>query len=177
MKHSLLSAEVFFMNRSNSVANTHAGARRADLRAKNRGENKENENRLLRLLRGSGIGILSAAVIGSVLLIIASGIVYSQPDPDSLLYGAALLVLAVASLMGGVIAERVSNLPVLPVGMTTGIGWVLLGFLLSLVLGDGVGAFPSVYALALRIPQFLLVLLGAYLAKSRPRKVTSRRRR
>lgn len=131
----------------------------------------------LRILRDAGIGNLIASAIGLLLLLLMAGVVSAQSDPNAFLLPASLAALAIASLLCGVTAERISGAEPVPLGITAGALWILFGFLLSLTVGNGVGALTSVYAFALRIPQFLLVLLGAFLAKSRPRKVSSRRRR
>lgn len=146
-------------------------------RRKVRGAETTPSSPFVRILRGTGIALLASSLITLALLLLAAGFVYSRPDPDPLLIPASLLVLAVTSLLCGVIAERISGAECLPVGMVAGVTWVLLSFLVSLAMGEGAGALPSVYALALRIPQLLLVLLGAFLAKRRPRKAGSRRRR
>lgn len=132
---------------------------------------------LVRIARGAGIAMIASLLFSFLLLLIASGIAVSYSDPDALLFPLSFLILAVSSLFCGVIAMRLSHAEALPTGMVAGGLWVLITFILSLTIGDGVGSLPTVYAFALRIPQFLLVLLGSFIAKRRPRKITSRRRR
>ena len=138
--------------------------------------NTETASPLVRALRGAGIGILAGSLLGAAMLFICAGIVSAQGDPSALFYPVALALLGVASLVCGLIASRAANGVFLPSGSRAAAGWVLLTFLLSLCLRGGIGAVPTVYALALRIPQAALVLLGAYLGRNRPRKVERRRR-
>ena len=158
------------MNRQSSSESTRG-------RRKARGEQTAPVSPLLRILRGTGIALCVSCLTAVTLLAVTAGIVYSRPDPDSFLIPTSLLVLVAASLLCGVVAERVSGAKPLPVGAIAGTVWVILTFLASLALGGGAGALPSVYAMALRIPQLLLVLLGAFLAKRRPRRASPRRRR
>ena len=157
--------------------NRQISSERRTTRRKTRSAEAAPVSPLLRILRGTGIALLAAALCAVALLLIASGVVYSSSDPDPLLIPVSLLVLAVSSLLCGAVAERVSGAECLPVGTVAGVLWVLLCFLLSLAAGNGAGALSPVYSFSLRIPQFLLVLFGSFLAKRRPRKVHSRRRR
>lgn len=165
------------MRKSSGAVLPAASERHTASNRRKRNEKKEEASPIVRILRGALIGILTGAVLGGLLLLIVSGVVASRSDPDAVLYPAALSLLFVVSILSGLIAARVSGVSTLPIGGTTAACWILLTVLLSLTIGDGSGAFPSVYAWALRIPQALFVLFGAFLGKSRPRKGGSRRRR
>ena len=142
-----------------------------------RSDRKIPKSPLVRIARSTGIAMITSLLFAFLLLLIASGIAVSYADPDALLLPLSFLILALSSLFCGMIAVRLSHAETLPTGMVAGGAWVLITFILSLTVGNGIGSLPSVYALALRIPQFLMVLLGSFIAKRRPRKITSRRRR
>ena len=142
-----------------------------------RNDRQPPKSPLVRIARATGIAMIASLLLALLLLLVASGIAVSYSDPDALLLPFSLLILALSSLFCGVIAMRLSHAEALPTGISAGALWVLITFTLSLIVGDGIGSLPSVYSFALRIPQLLLVLLGAFIAKRRPRKITSRRRR
>ncbi len=132
---------------------------------------------LARIARGAGLSLLFTCLFSFLLLLTAAGISSAYTDPDALLFPLSLLILALSSILCGMTATRLSRAEPLPTGLFSGVLWVLFTFLLSFFVGDGVGALPSVYSFALRIPQLLLVLLGAFIAKRRPRRISPHRRR
>lgn len=133
-------------------------------------------NPVLRILKGSGLGVLIGLAAGVLLLFLAAGVITAQSDPDTFLYPASLLIFGISSLLCGAAAMRISNASFFPTALSAAGLWILVTFLISLLFSEGAGSLPSVYSMALRIPQVLLVLLGAFLTKSRPRKQSSRRR-
>ena len=153
---------------------------RADIhhsRESRRKEAKKPLNPLIGLLRGTGIGILSGTITGILILLISAWILLSTEDPDALIYPASLLSLGIASLICGIVSVRLSSAAYLPTVLSAAVVWLILTFLASPVIGSGAGALPNVYAIAFRIPQALLVLLGGFLGKNRPRSAKPRRRK
>ena len=152
------------------------GASRHLMQRKER-RREEPQSRILRVLRGAGIGLLTGLLFSLLLLVISAGILLKSEDPDALLLPVSLSVLFISSILVGIVSEKASNAPFLPTGLTAAVLWLLVTLLASLAFEGGNGVLPTVYAWALRIPQLLFVLFGSFLAKNRPRRVDPRRRR
>ena len=159
----------------------HADSRhsnsRSDTRRRTRSESEQPESELKKALKGAGFGILSGSVLGALLLLLCSGIVYIQPDPDLLIRPAGLLLSMVASVLTGFLAEKKSRGSVPLVGILTGCGFTLLCWLLTIFADEVLTPEEPGFVLLLgRLIQILLGMLGAYLGKNRPKPARKRRR-
>ena len=130
----------------------------------------------LRMLRGSILGSLSAIAVSLASALFLTWILLRQENPDQLLFPLALVFLAIGSLTVGIVAIRHADTDILPTALLASAMWTAISALISLFVPSGIGALPAVYAIALRIPQAAFVIFGVLIGKSRPRRISPRRR-
>jgi hypothetical protein len=162
----LIHAEVFFMERNQKKQKERM----------KRNSEAASSSPLLRMLRGSILGILSAIAVSLVSALFLTWILLRQENPDQLLFPLALVLLAVGSLCVGIVAIRHADTDILPTALLASAMWTVISALISLFVPSGIGSLPAIYAIALRIPQAAFVIFGVLIGKSRPRRISPRRR-
>ncbi len=130
------------------------------------------------ILPASLRGFLAALLIGALLLLIASVMVYNTADPGRYVTPAALTVLYLAALMGGAVSALGNRSAALLCGALTA------GFLLILLLAVSMIPYPSFASetglastVALRCASAIFALLGALMVSNKKRKKKSPRRK
>ena len=131
---------------------------------------------LVRMICGSFLGILVSVAVSAALTLLSAWFLFGQEDPDRLLFPLSILILLFGSLTVGITTIRYADTAPLPTAMLACTTWVAVTALFSLLVPSGIGSLPAVYAIALKIPQALFVIFGVLIGKSRPRRVSPRRR-
>ena len=131
---------------------------------------------LLRMLRGSLLGMLTAVIVSLLLSLLLTWFLFMRDDPEQLRLPFSVLLLLIGSLTVGITTIRYADTAPLPTAMLACTTWVAVTALFSLLVPSGIGSLPAVYAIALKIPQALFVIFGVLIGKSRPRRVSPRRR-
>ncbi len=113
------------------------------------------------------LGLFWTCVLSLILLVLFSAIVYSTPDPGSLVLPTALAAAYLSAFFGGFAAAWLNRGDPLPCGLMTGGAFFVVMLLLSLVIPGGaeskVGFWTSAGLHALII---LFSLLGAFAGTS-----------
>ena len=127
------------------------------------------------ILSSSLRGLAAALVLGLVLLIVISAIVYSTDDPTRFVMPAALTVLYISSFLGGLIAAKINRGSALLCGGLTSLMLLSLLFVASLCVSPSLSAdFGIPMSLGLRGIAMAVSLIGAFLGagekKSKKRK-------
>lgn len=127
------------------------------------------------ILSSSLRGLAAALVLGLVLLIAISAIVYSTDDPTRFVMPAALTVLYISSFFGGLIAAKINRGSALLCGGLTSLMLLSLLFVASLCVSPSLSAdFGIPMSLGLRGIAMAVSLIGAFLGagekKSKKRK-------
>ena len=127
------------------------------------------------ILSSSLRGLAAALVLGLVLLIAISAIVYSTDDPTRFVMPAALTVLYISSFFGGLIAAKINRGSALLCGGLTSLMLLSLLFVASLCVSPSLSAdFGIPMSLGLRGIAMAVSLIGARLGagekKSKKRK-------
>ena len=127
------------------------------------------------ILSSSLRGLAAALVLGLVLLIAISAIVYSTDDPTRFVMPAALTVLYICSFFGGLIAAKINRGSALLCGGLTSLMLLSLLFVASLCVSPSLSAdFGIPMSLGLRGIAMAVSLIGAFLGagekKSKKRK-------
>ena len=87
------------------------------------------------LLISSLVALPCMAGVGILLLLLAAGILLSVKDPDTVIPPLSIGILGISSLMGGIIAAKRCGHHFLLCGLTAGVGFALLLWVLRLLLG------------------------------------------
>ena len=106
-----------------------------------------------------GVGVAAAAAV--VLILIVGAIVYSTSDPNKLVAGASLGILAAVSFAAGFVGSKKGG-AFLP-GLIGGAVFAIIVLIASLISGSD-GIVPAPYSYLVRLGAFALSALGAYLA-------------
>lgn len=115
------------------------------------------------------------ALVGLILLLIATAVAYANPDPDALTTPLSLGVLGLTSVLGGLISARRGQARPLLCGLFSGLLLTLTLFALSLCIGgEGNGSMtlnlPPLAAWGLHAAVVVLEMLGAKLGARRQRQ-------
>lgn len=123
-------------------------------------------------------GILLAIASATLLSAGAAGIAYATADPDALVTPLSLCVIALSSLIGGLVTYRTLRASPFLCGAACGLGLLFIFFVISCLLPDTMrGQWPSGLSLGLRGGMLAFSLLGAILASYAPARRKHKRKR
>lgn len=129
-------------------------------------------------VRATGLGLAATAITSVLTLLFFSMIIYTTPDPGSIVLPGGLAALYVSSFVGGLIsALNDRNEPMLCGllnGVFTFVALILLALVLPIQRVSSLGFWASA---GLHLIAVLFSLLGAYAANSLIRSRTQRKRR
>ena len=129
-------------------------------------------------IRATVIGLCATVLVSAVALLFFSMIIYTTPDPGSIVLAGGLAALYVSSFIGGFIAAMSDSGDAMLCGLLNGVGTFVLLVVLSLILpierASELGFWASAVLHLIAIP---FSMLGAYAAGSLIRSRTQRRRR
>ena len=129
-------------------------------------------------IRATGIGLAATALTSAATLLFFSMIIYTTPDPGSLVLAGGLAALYVSSFVGGLIAALNDRNEPMLCGLLNGVFTFVCLILLALVLPTqrvtSLGFWASAGLHLLAVP---FSALGAYAANSLIRSRTQRKRR
>ena len=127
------------------------------------------------LIRSFAIGSGCTLVFGLLLLLFTTWGAYRSVDPYTLILPLSLFALYSTALFAGIIAVRLCGYSPLICGLISGGLLLLTGLLIGLCLPAAEGALKN-SRLLLRLPVFLFSLIGAHIAKKRPKARRHRHR-
>ncbi|MBQ9783098.1 MAG: TIGR04086 family membrane protein [Clostridia bacterium] len=125
------------------------------------------------LLKHTAIGAGIALAVAAALALIAAGICYSTPDPNSLTLPVGMVLPYLSALVGGFAAVRLHRSAPLPCGLLCG-GFLALFFLFLTLFFEGESGIGLPLSIILRVLIPAVSVLGALLGLKR--KSGSRRR-
>lgn len=108
----------------------------------------------------SVIGVGIAAAVAAVLLLIVGIVIYSTADPNKLVTGASLVILAVSSFAAGLSGSKKGGSFV--TGLISGVTFALLLWVAALISG-GEGSIDVPYSYFVRLGGLFTSVIGALL--------------
>lgn len=148
----------------------------AGSRAKAPSPEAATEGRFASSLMSALFALPVTAIIGMILLLIATAVAYANPDPDLLTAPLGLGALGLTACLGGLVAARREPSRPLLSGLLLGLLLALVLVILALLFGDEARAqlttgFPPAVLWGLHGAVVLSALLGAKLGSRRPSRV------
>ncbi len=153
-------------SRQHADGRAMSGSRRAE-------EPSDTAGGFSRILRTLPLSLGLTAVMGLLLLTVATAIAYNMTDPAAVMVPLAYGALGVTALAGGLLAGGMNRDCPIQAGLVSGCACAVLLFLLSLLGGepsDMIAARPAV-AWLMRLGVILLHVPTAYMMRSRPKSV------
>ena len=155
-----------------------ANRKKAARRGRHSASDRENAAAFPAVAKSVLLALPITAVLGLLLLLLATALLLQAKDPDRYHTAVALTVFFVVAFLGGALATRINaRRAFLLCGAAEGLALVLTCALISLFLPDAWGhSDTGARALGLRAAAILASLVGAFLA-ARERKQKKRRHR